>query len=61
MQDEMNDLQYTTAEDPDIVKVVRCGECRHNPEEGGVGWIFCPLAEEDTRKPDDFCSYGVRK
>lgn len=27
MQDEMNDLQYTREEDPDIVRVVRCCKC----------------------------------
>jgi len=63
MQDEMNDLQmpYTDPNSDDLVRVVRCRYCQHNPSEKGVGWIFCPMTGKDTRKPDDFCSYGARK
>lgn len=58
MQDEMNDLQYTTAEDPDIVKVVRCRECKWHNEPG------CAISiVDDSDRPgdEDYCSYGERK
>ena len=39
--------------------VVRCKECKHNPK--GIGWVSCPMTGADTRKPDDYCSYGERE
>ena len=61
MQDEMNDLQYTKEEDPDIVKVVRCKYCKHYDE-----WLGDMMCTRDgyyrwAMKPSDFCSYGDRK
>lgn len=58
MQDEMNDLQYTKEEDPDIVRVVRCKNCVKNPKEA---WFSCPMAGSWKRNSNDFCSYGERK
>ena len=40
------------------IDVVRCKECKHNPK--GIGWVSCPMTGANTRKPDDFCSYGER-
>ena len=41
------------------IDIVRCKECKHNPK--GIGWVSCPMTGADTRKPDDFCSYGERE
>lgn len=49
----------------DVVKVVRCKECKHwkptMPSKGIVG--ICEDMNHFGRfwKPDDFCSYGERK
>ena len=51
MQDEMNDLQYTKPEDPDIVKVVRCHNC--------VAQRTCRYAQ--ILGDNGYCSYGVCK
>ena len=51
MQDEMNDLQYTKEEDPDIVKVVRCHNC--------VTQRTCRYAQ--FLGDNGYCSYGDRK
>ena len=58
MQDEMNDLQYTKPEDPDIVKVVRCGSCKHMTPDGR-----CLEFADDCLRPSasDYCSYGEAK
>lgn len=55
MQDEMNDIQYTKPEDPDIVRVVRCKDCV---------WFHALGTCRNTdngMEPDDYCSYGERK
>ena len=46
-------------EDAPTIEIIRCGECKHWNEEDhwcnirdSYGWDY---------KPDDFCSYGVRK
>ena len=56
MQDEMNDIQYTRPEDPDIVKVVRCKDCRKfiNHDKRCGYW-------DHGVKPNDYCSYGGPK
>ena len=41
------------------IDIVRCKECKHNPK--GIGWVSCPMTGANTRKPDDFCSYGERE
>lgn len=61
MQDEMNDLQYTKPEDPDIVKVVRCNDCRYFNDyfvscDRQGRWI---VSIGDPLK--DYCSKGVRR
>lgn len=65
MQDEMNDLQYTKPEDPDIVRVVRCKDCkyirRHALFEHEYFQCERPHKEYFVTEPDDFCSYGDRK
>lgn len=45
------------SDDPgaDVAPVVRCKDCKH--EFGGS----CILCGFQSRKPDDFCSYGERK
>lgn len=49
---------YRINEAPSI-DIVRCKECKHNPK--GIGWVSCPMTGTNTRKPDDFCSYGCRE
>ena len=40
------------------IDIVRCKYCVNNPK--GIGWIACTMTGANTRKPDDFCSYGER-
>lgn len=42
----------------DVVEVVRCKDCKHNPMRSFTG---CPMAGIEKRKTTDYCSYGVRK
>ena len=39
--------------DPDMVKVVRCKDCKY--------WDYGDCYRIEMSRPDDFCSYGVRK
>ena len=39
----------------DAVPVVRCKDCIKNPKRS---WVYCPMTGSNTRKDDDFCSYG---
>ena len=61
MQDEMNDLQYTTEADPDIVKVVRCGSCKHYEVSKNGANGQCDIQLTQVMYPWDYCSYGERK
>ena len=60
MQDEMNDLQYTTTEDPDIVKVVRCKDCRYYSGAKFSGYGKCDR-QTVWQHEDWYCGDGVRK
>lgn len=42
----------------DVVEVVRCRDCKHNPMRSFTG---CPMAGIEKRKTTDYCSYGERK
>ena len=46
-------------DDAPSIEIIRCGECKYNPN--GIGWVSCPMTGANTRKPDDFCSYGERE
>ena len=59
MQDEMNDLQYTQPEDPDIVKVVRCKDCRYYGDYKGIP--YCSKTYSEVTDQTAYCSKGVRK
>ena len=48
----------TIAESLPHIDIVRCKECKYNPKD--IGWVCCPMTGANTRKPDDFCSYGER-
>ena len=65
MQDELNDIQYTQPEDPDIVRVVRCKDCKwerkHRFFEHEYFQCERPKHEYRVIEPDDYCSYGERK
>ena len=61
---DIDDLPTGRVEWDDIfdapsIDIVRCSECKYNPK--GMGWVSCPMTGANTRKPDDFCSYGERK
>ena len=43
----------------DVVEVVRCKDCKYNPK--SLGWVTCPMTGANTRKDDDYCSYGERE
>ena len=45
----------------DAVPVVRCRECKHCDPENHHCDHHMGTAAPLRRKPDDFCSYGVRK
>nr|DAE39088.1 MAG TPA: RecR protein [Caudoviricetes sp.] len=55
-------FDYVDAEDidnaptVDAVPVVRCKDCKHYDIGGS-----CIICGFQSRKPDDFCSYGERK
>ena len=61
MQDEMNDLQYTKEEDPDIVRVVRCKDCRNVRKVDEFEW-WCEGNgfPNVLTTPVRYCSQGVR-
>lgn len=44
---------------PDVVKVVRCKDCRYCQRD--VHGLWCFNDYEHSLQPDDFCSYGERK
>jgi hypothetical protein len=62
------DVVYSIPVDEDVVKVVRCKNCKYceiiypikykNEEAQEVH--YCRL-EKGDKKPTDFCSYGIRK
>ena len=54
-----NDAIDAICENEPTIDIVRCKECKHNPK--GIGWVSCPMTGANTRKPDDFCSYGERE
>jgi hypothetical protein len=46
----------------DIVKVVRCKDCKRYVENKEAFVTYCKRGLRDVyAKPDDFCSYGERK
>ena len=62
MQDEMNDIQmpYTDPNPEDLVRVVRCKDCKHASR--CYGDVL--MASRDggfIHQPLDYCSYGERK
>lgn len=61
MQDELNDLQYTKPEDPDIVKVTRCKYCMYGDLNHNGQIVICKLyLDKHLKYPDDYCSEGDR-
>ena len=68
MQDELNDIQYTQTEDPDILKVTRCPDCRYSERHVlfNKEYLQCNRRFESYGinifvNPYDYCSYGERK
>lgn len=48
----------------DVVKVVRCKDCKHNKYEQPNGFIHCHRDIKEGwifRRTTDYCSYGERK
>ena len=56
--DEELEMALSNVPSADVVKVVRCKDCKHNPMRSFTGY---PMAGIEKRKPTDYCSYGVRK
>ena len=48
--------QIADAPTVDAVEVVRCRDCKHYD-----GKWLCKISGVPSRKPCDFCSYGIRK
>ena len=51
---------------PDVVEVVRCRDCKHyKTQNKSASWnhntLYCMRSAAVKVKPDDFCSYGVRR
>ena len=45
----------------DVVEVVRCSECKYNPNyKRAKGMVWCRKFRQDVRS-DGFCSYGKRR
>lgn len=42
----------------DVVEVVRCKNCKFNPN---TEWVGCPMAGIEKRTDDSFCSFGERR
>lgn len=42
----------------DAVEVIRCKDCKHNPEEE---WFGCPMVSSHKRGDDDYCSFAERR
>ena len=59
MQDEMNDLQYTKEEDPDIVMVTRCRDCIHFSELIPGTTPVCLKYGDFTE--NEYCSHGEKR
>lgn len=67
---ETSDVQWCLGElydylHEDVVKVVRCENCKHGPVDDETGRRYCnnPLGTYGCVpvKDDDFCSYGERR
>lgn len=60
IEDAWRNLLYSADAEPspDAVEVVRCKDCQYLFFKDMSG--FCPFSVGPC-KPDDFCSYGVRK
>lgn len=60
----MYEIAYEINDAPtiDAVPVVRCKECKNNPDlkTGTKGMLWCRKWQKEVRKTD-FCSYGKRK
>ena len=57
----MKDVKYSHA--ADVVEVIRCKDCAHY---GGITFgnicrRWSGLNVKNCTKPDDYCSYGIRK
>ena len=65
MQDEMNDLQYTRDEDPDILKVCRCRDCVHRRRYEQKYLCALTITELNCKevymRDNDFCSHAERR
>ena len=58
----LHDVAYSIKQLPsaDVVEVVRCKNCKHNPKDA---WFGCPMSHmTETQKPDTaWCWKGERK
>lgn len=59
-------MMINQADTVDTVEVVRCAQCKYFGKEVAGYYddeYYCtnPVGLDDIVKPDDFCSYGVRR
>lgn len=64
--DDKGNIYYEIDHAPtaDVVKVVRCKDCKHNKYEQPNGFIHCHRDIKEGwifRRTTDYCSYGERK
>lgn len=54
--DMERDCQYFHEKDPDMVKVVRCKDCKHGQCHNPDGTRICGEFDDATMHDEDFCS-----
>ena len=58
----LTEIEFTES-DPDVVKVVRCKNCKHSDDQG-MGGLWCNHPDNRNPigcRPDDFCNEGEMK
>jgi len=54
----MSDGEQVAVHAEKVQELVRCSDCKHNPE---TAWFGCPMAGTKRRSDEDFCSFGERE
>ena len=62
--DLVRDCQYYHEKDKDVIKVIRCKDCKRNADNGGVyddGMTRCPIQEHYALLQDGYCHLAERR